>query len=78
MSVIPQTPRASPLWAPYQGSALDPLGTLSSPQILRLLTAPLTTNPGSTPENKLIQQINHVGNKVTLGNKKRGGLLTEI
>jgi hypothetical protein len=37
MSVNPQTPRASgglaPL-APYQGSALDPLGTLSGPRPL--------------------------------------------
>jgi hypothetical protein len=54
MSVIPQTPRASgglaPPWAPYQGSALDPLGTLSGPKTPRLLTPPLTTNPGSDPE----------------------------
>ena len=51
MSVIPQTPRASrglrPL-APYQGSALDPLGMRSpdpSPT-----HAPLILNPGSTPD----------------------------
>ena len=30
----------SPPWAPYQGSALDPLGTLSSPETPRLLTPP--------------------------------------
>jgi hypothetical protein len=52
MSVIPKIPRASgglcPL-GPYQGSALDQLGTLSGPQIPRLLTPPLTTNPGSAP-----------------------------
>ena len=29
--------------------ALDPLGTLSGPQIPRLLTPPLTTNPISAP-----------------------------
>jgi hypothetical protein len=56
MSVIPQTPRASrglrPL-APYQGSALDPLGTLCGPQIPRLLTLPLTTNPRSAPDDVL-------------------------
>ena len=44
MSVIPQAPRASgglsPPWALYQGSALDPLGTLSGPQTPRLLTPP--------------------------------------
>jgi hypothetical protein len=49
MSVIPQTPRVPPPWAPYQGSALDPLGTFSGSQIPRLLTPPLTTNPRSAP-----------------------------
>jgi hypothetical protein len=54
MSVIPKIPRASggkPPWAPYQGSTLDQLGTLSGPQTPRLLTPPppLTTNPGSAP-----------------------------
>ena len=39
----------SPTWALYQGSALDPLGTISGPQTPRLLTHPLTTNPGSAP-----------------------------
>jgi hypothetical protein len=50
MSVIPQTSRATRgLWAPFQGSALDPLGTLSGPQSPRLLNPPHTTNPGSAP-----------------------------
>ena len=53
MFVIPKIPRASggalPPWAPYQGSTLDQLGTLSGPQIPRLLMPPLTTNPGSAP-----------------------------
>jgi hypothetical protein len=52
MSVIPKIPRASgglPSWAPYQGSTLNQLGTLSRPQTPRLLTPPLTTNPGSAP-----------------------------
>ena len=44
MSVIPKIPRASggalPPWAPYQGSTLDQLGTLSGPQTPRLLTPP--------------------------------------
>ena len=47
MSVIPQTPQsfwggggALPPWAPYRGSALDPLGTVCSPQTPRLLTPP--------------------------------------
>jgi hypothetical protein len=44
MSVIPKIPRASggalPPWAPYQGSTLDQLGTLSGPQNPRLLTPP--------------------------------------
>ena len=44
MSVIPKIPRASGgallPWAPYQGSTLDQLGTLSGPQIPRLLTPP--------------------------------------
>ena len=43
MSVIPQTPELPvglvPL-VPYQGSALDPLGTLSGPQNPRILTLP--------------------------------------
>jgi hypothetical protein len=54
MSVIPIIPRASggalPPWAPYQGSTLDQLGTLNGPQTPRLLTPPLTTNPGSAPD----------------------------
>jgi hypothetical protein len=54
MSVIPQPPELpgglAP-WALYQGYALDPLGTLSGPQTHRLLTPPLTTNPGSAPGN---------------------------
>jgi hypothetical protein len=53
MSVIPKIPKDSgglcPPWAPYQGSTLDQLGTLSGPQTPRLLTPPLTTNPGSAP-----------------------------
>ena len=52
MSVIPQTPELPggfALLVPYQGSALDPLGTLSGPQTPRLLRPPLTTNPGSAP-----------------------------
>ena len=43
MSVIPQSSRASRglrPWAPYQGSALYPLGTLSGPQTPHLLTPP--------------------------------------
>ena len=57
MSVIPKIPRASgggealPPWAPYQGSTLCQLGILSGPQTPRLLTPPLTTNPGSAPGN---------------------------
>jgi hypothetical protein len=54
MSVIPKIPRASgealPPWAPYHGFALDQLGTLSGQLTLRLLTPPLTTNPGSAPD----------------------------
>ena len=56
MSVIPKIPRVSgakaPL-APYQASTLDQLGTLSGPQTPRLLTPPppLTTNPGSAPDD---------------------------
>jgi hypothetical protein len=53
MSVIPHTPEVPGGLAPlalYQGSALDPLGTLSGPQTHRILTLPpLTTNPGSAP-----------------------------
>ena len=48
--LISQTPRAS--GAHYYGSVLDPLGTLSGPQTPRLLTPPLTTNPGSAPDNR--------------------------
>ena len=52
--LIPKIPRASggkaPPWAPYQASTLDQLGTLSGPQTPRLLTPPLTTNPGSAPD----------------------------
>ena len=55
MSVIPQTPELpggiAPL-VPCQGSALDPLGTLSGPQTPRLLTPPLTTDPGSAPDDR--------------------------
>jgi hypothetical protein len=40
---------ALPPWAPCQGSVYDPLRTLSGPQTPRLLTPPLTTNPGSAP-----------------------------
>jgi hypothetical protein len=55
MSVIPKIPRASgggalPPWAPYQGTTLDQLGTLSGPQNPRLLTHHLTTNPESAPD----------------------------
>jgi hypothetical protein len=54
MSVIPKIPRASGGFAPgapYKGSNLDQLGTLSGPQTPRLLTPPpLTTNPGSAPD----------------------------
>ena len=39
--------------APYHGSTLDQLGTLSGPQTPRLLTPPLTTNPGSAPGNTM-------------------------
>ena len=42
---------AFPPWASYQGSTLDQLGTFSGPQTPRLLTPPLTTNPGSAPEH---------------------------
>ena len=45
---------ASPPGAPYQGSALDPLETFGGPQTPRRLSSPLTQNPGSAPENKLI------------------------
>ena len=49
MSVIPQTPRVPPV-GPLPGlSALVRLGTFSGPQIPRLLTPPLTTNPRSAP-----------------------------
>jgi hypothetical protein len=58
MSLIPKIPRASgglcPPWAPYQGSTLDQLGTLSGPQTPRLLTPPITTNPGSAPDQCLL------------------------
>jgi hypothetical protein len=53
MSVIPQTPRASgglsPPWALYQGSALDPLETLSGPQIPRLLMEAGRCGPNARP-----------------------------
>ena len=46
----PELPGGFAAWAPYQGSALDPLGTLSGPKTPRLLTpTPLITNPGSPP-----------------------------
>jgi hypothetical protein len=48
---------ALPPWAHYQGSAHDPLGTLSGPQTPRLLTHPLTTNPGSAPDSILVLSI---------------------
>jgi hypothetical protein len=35
--------------APYQGSVLDLLETLSGPQTSRRLSSPLTQNPGSAP-----------------------------
>ena len=61
--LIPQTPEfpgGFASLAPYHGSALVPLGTLSGPQTPRLLTPPLTTHPGSAPE--LCVRIN---NKIT-------------
>jgi hypothetical protein len=49
MSVIPQTPRASGrLGIPGPPTVAVPW-TLSGPQTPRLLTPPLTTNPGSAP-----------------------------
>ena len=51
MSVIPKIPRA-----PYQGSTLDQLGTLSGPQTPRLLTPPLTINPGSAPDHYMYKE----------------------
>ena len=42
-------------WAPYWGSALDPLGTVCGPQTPHLLTLPLTTNPGSAPVDAYIK-----------------------
>ena len=86
MYVIPQTLRASrglrPL-APYQGSALDPLGTLCGPQIPRPLTLPLTTNPRSAPDhpseylsiNLKKINLNLVYFVVWLSYKKGGGAL---
>ena len=63
MSVIPKIPRASggkaPL-APYQASTLDQLGTLSGPQTPRLLTPPLTTNPGSAPDNNSLNESHNL------------------
>ena len=44
----PKSFRGAGSWAPYQGSALDPLGTWSpdpSPTYV-----PITTNPGSAPD----------------------------
>ena len=56
------------LGAPYQGSALDPLETLSGPQTPRRLSSPLTHNPGSAPEKAPVATVviqschwNHVG-----------------
>lgn len=41
---------ALPPWFLYQGSALDPLGSLNSPKILHRISSSLTQNPGSTPD----------------------------
>jgi hypothetical protein len=61
MSVIPkkspELQEALPPWAPYQGSTLDQLGTLSGPQTPRLLTPPLTTNPGSASDYDIKNSI---------------------
>jgi hypothetical protein len=46
--LISKPPRASGGLGP-RGSALGPLGTVCGPQTPRLLTHPLTTNPGSAP-----------------------------
>ena len=57
MSVIPQTPELPGGFAPLvpcQGSALDPLGTLSGPQTPR----PLTINPGSAPGYNNVRVVN--------------------
>ena len=67
MSVIPQTPRAS--WALYQGSALDPLGTLSGPQPPSPTHAPLTTNPGSAPDNRTCNWLKCKNNPLLYKNK---------
>ena len=40
---------------PYQGSALNPLETLSGPQTPRRLSSPLTQNPGSAPDLQIDQ-----------------------
>ena len=36
---------------PFEGSALDPLETLTGPQTPRRCSPPLTQNPGSAPDN---------------------------
>ena len=59
MSVIPQTPQS--FRALYQGSALDPLGTLGGPQTPSPTHASLTTNPGSAPAYGIL-----VNNSVTM------------
>ena len=55
MEKLPKYSEPRSLWgawppgAPYQGSALNPLETLSGPQTPRRLSSPLTQNPGSAP-----------------------------
>ena len=61
MSVIPETPRASGGLGP-RGSALDPLGTVCGPHTPRLLTAPLTTNPGSAPGYVMVSNWYSISN----------------
>ena len=54
MSAIPQTPRASgglsPPGPPTRALPSTRWGPKSVPQTPRLLTPPLTTNPGSAPD----------------------------
>ena len=38
-------------WEPYQGSAYDPLGDIKRSPEPSPTHAPLTTNPGSAPDN---------------------------
>ena len=63
LSVILQTPRASrglrPHGPPTRDLPSTRWGPKSGPQTLRLLTPPLTTNPGSAP-------VNYLGNNETL------------